>query len=158
MPTRKNIVLRKTFNDCYECVSHSRNTGGYTEITLHYKQILLTRFIYTAIHGPIPEGLVLRHTCDNRACCNPTHLVLGTTQDNSDDMVARGRAACGERHGMSTLTAEQIIAVKKLQNSGLTQQEAGDICGIPRRSVSDIWRGRTWSSVVLNESSEKHDN
>ena len=41
---------------------------------------------------PIPEGMVVRHTCDNPACINPEHLVLGTCKDNTYDMLERKRA------------------------------------------------------------------
>ena len=39
----------------------------------------------------IPKGLVIRHTCDNRGCVNPFHLLIGTQKDNHNDMVSRGR-------------------------------------------------------------------
>lgn len=46
---------------------------------------------YEEEHGPVPEGQIVRHTCDNRPCCNPGHLQAGTYQDNVDDMISRGR-------------------------------------------------------------------
>ena len=52
----------------------------------------LHRLVWEAHNAePIPENMVVRHTCDNPQCCNPNHLLLGTMQDNVDDMFSRGR-------------------------------------------------------------------
>ena len=51
------------------------------------------RFAYETFNGPIPDGLVVMHTCDNPPCVNPRHLELGTSQDNNDDKVQKGRHA-----------------------------------------------------------------
>lgn len=40
----------------------------------------------------IPKRMVIRHTCDTRACINPAHLLLGTYKNNTQDMISRGRA------------------------------------------------------------------
>lgn len=53
---------------------------------------LVHTFVYQEVVGPIPDGNVVRHTCDNPPCVNPRHLVLGTHADNQGDMVARGRS------------------------------------------------------------------
>ncbi|MGP1664569.1 MAG: HNH endonuclease signature motif containing protein [Rhodanobacter sp.] len=58
------------------------------------------RYSYLRYKGEIPDGLVVRHTCDVKNCCNPDHLILGTQQDNVRDAVERGRAT---GHGKATL-------------------------------------------------------
>ncbi len=51
-----------------------------------------SRVSWEITHGqPIPEGMVIRHTCDNPPCVNPSHLIVGTHADNTADMISRGR-------------------------------------------------------------------
>lgn len=55
------------------------------------KQQRVNRFMYEHVHGLIPKGLIVRHTCDVTMCVNPAHLILGTHKDNAADREARHR-------------------------------------------------------------------
>lgn len=46
---------------------------------------------YVLCKGDVLCNHIVRHTCDNPPCCNPSHLILGSQHDNMQDMVARGR-------------------------------------------------------------------
>jgi len=59
------------------------------------------RRFYIQIMGPIPAGVTLRHTCHNRMCMNPNHLIPGTHPENMRDMTEAGRHA------------KQVLAKKK---------------------------------------------
>lgn len=92
-----------------------------------------------------PRGLVIRHTCDNRRCCNPAHLELGTHADNVRDRVERGRSAKGETHGRAKLDSAQALAI---YNSPETAAQLARDYGLDASTVRAIKRGKTWASVT----------
>lgn len=65
--------------------------NGYGQTCWHRRTVTAHRVAWQMIHGPIPDGLCVMHTCDVRACVNPAHLRLGTFGDNNRDTVAKGR-------------------------------------------------------------------
>ncbi len=67
------------------------NKWGYGTIKILGKMRLAHRVSFTLFRCPIPEGLLVCHTCDNPPCVNPDHLWLGTDKDNASDCLSKGR-------------------------------------------------------------------
>lgn len=66
---------------------------GYGQLELNGRRVRAHRLAYVIFNGEeIPEGHVVRHTCDRPLCVAPEHLELGTVADNNRDMWERGRA------------------------------------------------------------------
>ncbi len=88
--------------DCWEWKA-GRFGNGYGHFTTTRAGIQsghrAHRFAWVLATGPIPEGLCVLHKCDNRPCCNPQHLFLGTDLDNARDRDQKGRGwnGWGER-------------------------------------------------------------
>ncbi len=103
------------------------------------------RIAYELASGPIPEGLILRHSCDNSLCCNPRHLTPGTFADNSRDCVERGRIAHGEKHGRAKINTEQALYIRRNPDK-LKGVELASRFGISESTVSYIRSGspKTW--------------
>lgn len=101
--------------------------------------------------GPVPEGLFVCHTCDMPPCVNPEHLYLGTPQENSGDMVARGRHprdvayAFAESHGNRRLDLDKVAEIRSLAAGGLSSVQIAKRFSVSDVSINRIVRGRAWS-------------
>lgn len=103
-------------DECWPWLGHCLRSG-YGQAKYAGQRWQAHRLAWTLINGPIPEGLLALHSCDvrypvgdksYRRCCNLAHLFLGTHDDNMADMVAKQRAATGERNG-SRLYPERLL-------------------------------------------------
>ena len=88
-----------------ECWNWKAGTAGrrkgvnYGHFRLPDRTVYAHRVAYQVAHGPPPDGLVVRHKCDNGLCVNPDHLVIGTQEDNAHDTQERGRHRYGVTPG-----------------------------------------------------------
>ena len=87
----KLIEYEINSDGCWICISHTKDQCGYPMIRRNKVFWRGHRYSYTIHKGDIPEGQVVRHTCDNPNCINPDHLILGTQKDNVKDMLERNR-------------------------------------------------------------------
>ena len=139
----KVVILDK--ESCWEWQKLSRQPEGYGSFYDGDKTIGAHRYSWTIHFGKIPEGLYVCHHCDNPPCVNPSHLFLGSSDDNNKDMAKKGRCAHGEHHGVSTLTSEQVLRLRHQYNhTNITQLELSKIYHISQSTVSNIVRGETW--------------
>lgn len=93
-------------------------------------------------HGPIPEGRLVMHACDNVLCCNPAHLSLGTDLDNSLDMRRKGRHA-------GKFTEAQILEIRRKSAEGKTDRELAAEFGTVPRYIWGIRTRRNWKHLPL---------
>jgi hypothetical protein len=98
--------------------------------------------------GPIKPGLEVCHTCDNRKCCNPKHLFLGTKQDNHKDMVRKHRNARGERNGKAKLTKDQVKTIRiRCAIYREAWESLANEYGVTKRAIRNIIRGKSWKHI-----------
>lgn len=85
--------------------------------------------------GPIPDGLCVCHKCDVKRCINPTHLFIGTDQDNVDDWVAKGHHRNGKGRPR-LVTPEQTTRMAVLREQGHSYAAIGTLFGVSGWTVS----------------------
>lgn len=93
---------------------------------------------------PLPQGKIIRHTCDTPACVNPAHLLVGTHADNVADKVSRMRQSFGETHGLTALSGADVDEIKERYNSGEYQKDLAAEFGVSQSTISHIVNGVTW--------------
>lgn len=146
----KDIVLEEQSNGCMYCTSHCKDADGYVRIKYKGKQERLHRVLYELKFGKIPKGMLIRHKCDNRNCCNIEHLEIGTHQDNMNDMKERGRSvkgrenisARGSKNFSSKLTEDQV---KEIYLSNLGYKKLSKLFNVSATNIKYIKCKKQWS-------------
>ncbi len=84
-------LVQPDLGPCLEW-NNARNAHGYGVASHGGKLWRCHRLAWRLMFGPIPQGRLVLHECDNPVCLDPAHLSLGTHKKNTRDMMARGRA------------------------------------------------------------------
>lgn len=69
----------------------SKNSKGYGKRWDGARLQYVHRLTWAESNGPIPDGMVVCHRCDNPSCYRLEHLFIGTQSDNIHDMHRKGR-------------------------------------------------------------------
>ena len=125
------------------------------------------RVSWLIFRGEIPKGMLVCHKCDNRKCVKPSHLFLGTHQDNMDDGVKKKRFLHGEArrkannprrgqaHHHAILTPEKVLEIIELKKQGKSYTEITSLIGVNKGTACDIICGRTWKHITGIENEHK---
>lgn len=136
-------------DECWPYLAKASTRSGHVQLWANGRQLLAHRYAYEHFIGPIPEGLLVCHRCDNPPCCNPAHLFLGTVADNNADRDRKGRqrSVTGEDHGNTTLTADQVRAIRRALAEGTPQRRIAEAYGVHQGTISNIARRVTWGHL-----------
>ena len=125
------------------------NSGGYGGFSFLGEWEKAHRVSWIIHIGPIPNGLCVLHSCDNRRCVHPDHLWLGTKADNNADKTKKGRArgAPWYRNGATKLIPEQVRKIRLLRAMGLSTYRLAERFGVSQRNICSILNGETWQTI-----------
>lgn len=149
-PATERLRFEVTEAGCWEFTG-KRNDDGYGVVSVTRAGVVgvrAHRLAYETWVGPIPNGLVVMHACDNPPCINPDHLSVGTHGDNMADMMAKGRSG---RRGVGRVNEAMVHEIRAGARVGRTSIEMGNEFGLSRQAVRDIVTGRTWAWLTEQE-------
>lgn len=138
------LIVKKETNGCLRCTNYCVGSEGYVRISIGNKQWTGHRYSFYIKNKYLPE--VVRHTCDNKWCVNPMHLLSGTHKDNVRDRVERGRSAKGENNGRSKLNRDKVIDI--LHDIHTPISSLARKYSVDPKVIRDIKNGVTWRSVT----------
>jgi hypothetical protein len=135
-------VDRSPVGQCWPWIAKARHRFGYGvfQIGRRHGTANAHCLAWALTQGPIPDGALILHRCDNPPCCNPHHLYVGDHQKNIDDMWARGRKKY-RKHSPET---RQKIKEARAKNPPKVTEEGRQarVKALRRRWRDPEWRKR----------------
>lgn len=132
-------VDKRGDDECWNWIANKGKTG-YGMVWFGKGFLRSNRASWIIHFGNIPKGMLVCHKCDNPSCVNPAHLFLGTSKDNAQDMLSKGRNPNqkGENNGFAKFKDEDILKIREMWKSGkYLQREIMETFGISRNY---LWR------------------
>lgn len=124
-------------DECWLWNGH-RNKNGYGTLRSKTTTLAVHRVSYEMHKGKIPEGLVIRHMCNNPPCVNPNHLLVGTNLDNVMDKVRAGRTPVNESHGNCKYSNEVVAQIRAATGR---RKDIAKAFGVSESQVGNIRSG-----------------
>jgi hypothetical protein len=122
------------------------DADGYGILKVKGKMWRAHRYLYQQARGPIPDGMVVMHRCDNPSCIRLDHLQLGTQAENLADMRAKGRAVTrrAQEHGQAKLTNAQVRAIRLAK--GVPYKHLAQQYHVSPATIASIRARRGWQN------------
>ena len=130
-----------------ECIDHGKPCDGYYKVGNTW----LHRIVLAGKLGRTLEGWeVTRHTCDNKRCINPDHLIVGSQGDNVHDAFERGLMPVGSEHYLAKLTEEVVEYIRSVyvpRSRTYGTRALARTFNVSQWTISHAIRGLTWRHV-----------
>lgn len=145
----RKISKQSNEKDCWLYISEER----YGKISVGRMTLLAHRYSYELHIGKIPKGFYVCHKCDVTLCVNPKHLFLGTSKDNTQDMLIkkRGNHRKGSKHHWSQLNEDQVLEIKKKLFKREKVRILAKEYNVSYSVIDQIRSGKSWNHVKWPE-------
>lgn len=127
--------------ECWEWTG-SRLPKGYGRLPFGGRYVYAHVAAHRLFVGPVEQGEVVRHLCNNPPCVHPAHVVKGTYADNTQDMIQAGRQKRGQMLSHTKLTEADVRVIRS--SRGISQSQLAQQFGVSQSSISLIQLGKNW--------------
>lgn len=149
IPFESRYVVRP--NGCWEWTG-AVTSAGYGSVSFEGEIQSAHRVAYELWVGPIPEDGWVLHSCDNRQCICPEHLLAGTPAQNTKEAIERKRMKPltghrGETAPYAKLTDVQVLEIRDLFDQGWGCKDIGEAYGVNEQTIRLIGKRVNWKSL-----------
>lgn len=140
---------RVPFSGCWIWIGGARPNSIGNLYGRHWKDskesIGAHRFSWEIHRGPIPDGMMVCHHCDNTLCVNPEHLFIGYALDNMGDAKRKGRMCRlrgADRFWVSKLTKCQVDEIRA--SVGVSKAQLSRIYQVSQSVIGRVIRNESY--------------
>lgn len=120
----------------------STDKDGYGKVNIKHKAYISHRLAYEFSNLESPGDMQVLHSCDNPLCCNPSHLFLGTRQDNMRDMLKKGRN--NKIYYPRKLNKETADKIRSDYEGGKSKRALAKIYGVCCQTIRSVVKREYW--------------
>lgn len=129
-------VIRLGPEECWNWKAGCFDTG-YGAFRFNGKQAKASRIAWIFTNGDIPKNLYVLHHCDNKKCCNPSHLFLGTNGDNIRDYISKGHTLSGRIKKLNK--ADRLRVIELCASKKISQGDIAKMFKVCRGTISSVY-------------------
>lgn len=114
-------------HECWPWQGYLKPSNGHGLTSYKGLPMHASRKAWFLTHGLPPHGFIICHKCDNKVCCNPDHMYLGTLEDNALDQWEKPAFEDrGARTRKTLLTEQQLATLWRMRRGGATLKHCAE--------------------------------